>query len=252
MTHTAIAIDDKEVVLRELRKYLEPHERSLRLVSTARSGAEAIAEIRLHKPDVIFLDIDLGDMTGFDVLKAVQDLPLQVVFVTGSDDHARLAFDFNAIDYVSKPFGAGEVGRSVVRALERLGQGRRHEGIHTIIGSVMSNDMITIPNGSQYEVLHMDDIIHLEALEQYTRIVRRPDLEKALPKLVISRNIGQFEEYLTDDRFVRVHKSHIVNIKHIAKYVKGDGGEVLMADGKLIPVGRSRKEDLLRGLGLPS
>ena len=236
---TAILIDDERSAISNLTQLIRQFCRGVSIVATAENATEGIREIQEHKPDVVFLDIEMPGGTGFDMLACFAERDFDVVFVTSYNQHAIKAFKYSAVDYLLKPVDIDEL----VQSVERIRQRRKEPGPSDNLSGLMQNLKSGIPfklgiattEGKQY--IDIQDIVRLEADGSYTTIYRKNE-----PKLVVSRNLGEYEQLLQDQPFFRIHHSHLIHLSYVAGYTKKEGGWISMNDGSEIPVARRRKE----------
>lgn len=241
MRTTAVIIDD-EPVFRDLIATLLaqrfPQIQVLGKAGTVQHGAELVKE---HKPDILFLDVEIGAMTGFDLLKRIGTATPLVVFVTAHEGYAVKAIKFNALDFLVKPFDVEEFDAAVNKAVARLEQLPRPAAIPALLGSVVSERQIALPDSKGLTLLHLDDILHCSSDDAYTNVFTRTEKKPIL----VTRPLALFDEFLSDKGFVRIHQSHLVNQKHIKRYIRGEGGEVVLSNNMNLPVSRRMKAQLM-------
>ncbi|MBS1491397.1 MAG: LytTR family transcriptional regulator DNA-binding domain-containing protein [Bacteroidetes bacterium] len=235
---TCLIIDDEKLARELLREYLEAIP-EIELIGEAASGNDAVAQIDKLKPDLIFLDVQMPGMTGFDVLDDITHEPY-VIFVTAYDQYAIQAFEKNAVDYLLKPLDHDRFKTAVDRALKR--KNTEAGKIEDLLGSMRPQrslgnfeSHIFVQKSEKLFSLPVDEIMHLEASGDYTIITTKND------QFVSSSGIGKLEEIMNPDKFIRVHRSTIVNIhylKEIERHFNG-GMIVKMQSGKNFPVSRT-------------
>lgn len=241
----ALIIDDDRSIRETVREHVSKLHPTIKLVGEAGSGTEAIAAVHAERPDLLFLDVQLGDMSGFDVLMGIKPRTPEVVFITAFDHYAAKAFEVNAIDYVCKPFGAAQLSKAVGRALERISTHARQEGMEALVGTMVSDDQIALPDSTGVVVLHYDDILYCLNLDKNTRVVLR---QKEAKQPLISRPLRAIAPLLEEHGFVRINQSCLINLKHVRRYVRGEGGDVVMSDGNELSVSRELKPHLMEAL----
>lgn len=239
------AIIDDEPQFRELiATLLKTRFPEVEIVGTAGDVPSGAALIKEKRPDLLFLDVELGAMSGFDLLKRIVPLEPLVVFVTAHAGHAVRAIKFNALDFLVKPYSPEEFDEAVQKALTRLEEGPRQPVLQTLLGSLVSDRQVAISDGKGLTVLHIDDILHCSSDDAYTLVHTRTEKKPIL----VTRPLALFDEFFTDKGFVRIHQSHLVHRKHIRRYIRGEGGEVILSDGTNLPVSRRMKGELMRVL----
>lgn len=235
---TCLIVDDEKLARELLTEYLETFP-EIELVGEASNGTDAVALIDKVKPDLLFLDVQMPGMTGFDVLDDINHEPY-VIFVTAYDQYAIQAFEKNAVDYLLKPLDQERFRQAVDRAMKRK---KTETGdIENLLGSMRPNQAqgvyeshIFVQKSEKLFSLPIDEILHLEASGDYTIITTKSD------QFVSSSGIGKLEEIMNPDKFIRVHRSTIVNInylKEIERHFNG-GMVVKMQSGKSFPVSRT-------------
>lgn len=216
---------------------------TVELQAVAISGKEGISAIQTHQPDLVFLDIELGDMTGFEMLERIDPVGFQVIFTTSHDNFAVKAIRYSAVDYLQKPISRDELIAAVARA-ENNPSRILKEQVNLMSQSGMVKtaipEKIGLTTSEGLIFVRIADIIRFESDRMYT-IVSMLGGEK----LMVSKPMGQLQEILNGSSFFRVHHSHIVNMNHIRQYFRSDGGYVVMEDGATVSVARNRKDDFL-------
>ncbi|HYG52625.1 MAG TPA: LytTR family DNA-binding domain-containing protein [Flavobacteriales bacterium] len=238
----AVIIDDEERGRITIRNYIGTYANFITLAGEADSVETGIALIESLRPEIIFLDIQMGDGTGFDLIDQLKDRTFNVVFVTAFDHFALKAFQFNAMDYLLKPLDPDAFKRTT----EKL-RSSKIRNLETQIEALINFNKkplkIALPSTDSIKYVNIADIIYLEADNNYTTfyIVNNE-------KIVVSKTIKDYEEMLEGMPFFRIHQSYIVNLRLINKYIKGEGGYVEMESGQTLEVARRRKESFLTAL----
>lgn len=240
-----VIVDDEKLARDLLREFLEPFP-DMEIVGEAANGADAVALIDKVKPDLLFLDVQMPGMTGFDVLDEIEHEPY-VIFITAYDQYAIQAFEKNAVDYLLKPLDEERFKLAIDRALKRkkLEEGR----LEDLLGSMRPartprsyDSHVFVQKSEKLFNLPVDEITHLEASGDYTIISTKND------QFVSSSGIGKLEELMNPDIFIRVHRSTIVNVnylKEIERHFNG-GMVVKMQNGKSFPVSRTYAKQIRR------
>ena len=197
-------------------------------------------------PDVIFLDIEMPKMNGFEMLKEVGPMESKVIFTTAYDQFAIKAFRVSALDYLVKPIEGEELRQAVEKVLPGGGKEQHREQLELLLEKIQSPSQISrvaFPTQEGLEIVPREMILHAESHSNYTYLYFSDGC-----KLVVSKTLKEVEEILTGTEFLRVHHSHLINLHHVRKYVRGDGGYLILSDDTHINVSRSRKEKLLDAL----
>lgn len=224
-----LIVDDELSGRENLKTLIENYCTEIRIIGTASSAIEAKKLIGYLSPDVIFLDINMPVLDGFDFLESVDSSKFMVVFVTAHDEYAIRAIKARAIDYLLKPINIKELQQTVQRLLV---QSTEEDNSSTLVENVI------IPVSYGFKVLKANEIIRLEADDCYTHIFTTRE-----KKITISRTMKEFEAKISSKCFFRVHKSHMVNLNHIKDYTKLDGGYITMTDEVTIQVSRRKREE---------
>ncbi len=243
----AVLIDDEEDARFILRNKLESKfQDKITIVGEANSVKSGIEIIKEFKPDLVFLDIQMGDGSGFDLLNQVSEKSFEVVFVTAFNQYAIKAFQFSALGYLMKPLKTREFVQTLEMILEHFSKyktnsEKRLKVLVENYGDERIIKKIVIPSSKGFDVIALEDIIRLEGDRNYTNFVTK---EKA--KISSTKTLGEYEVLLTEFGFFRIHQSTIVNLRYVKGYVKGDGGFVEMINGERFQLSRNRKNDFLQ------
>lgn len=246
MPLTAYIVDDEPRFRALLTRLLAERFPAIALAGSAGSVPEAAEAINARRPDLVFLDVELGAMSGFDLLKRIAPPEPLVVFVTAHADHAVRAIKFNALDYLVKPYSPEEFDEAVRKALARLEARPQALRMQALLGNLGNRRQIAIADGTGLTVLDLDDILHCSSDNAYTLVHSRSEKKP----LLVTRPLALFDEFLADRGYVRIHQSHLVNLRHIKRYIRGEGGEVILSDGTNLPVSRRMKAELMKALEL--
>lgn len=239
----AVVIDDELAARKTLLLLLKPYEGIVEVVGEASSVKEAIQLIDESKPDLVFLDIEMQDGTGFDVLEALTEINFHLVFVTAFEQYALHSFRYAAIDYLLKPVRIQELRESIHRASTwskpQTKTGKEFANLKSTVEKIDPNkekdQVILISDQDGFIIIKREEIIYCEAAKNYT-IFKFAGGQK-----VATRSLGEFEELLTTHGFLRIHKSYMINLNKVSKYLKGRGGEVEMVNNEILPVSREKK-----------
>ncbi len=241
----AIIVDDEKMSRLTLRKLLEMYCPSVEIIAEAQNAAEAAVLARELKPDLIFLDVAMPGKNGIDFLKEQDEINFEVIFVTAHDKYVLQAIRFAAIDYLQKPVEEKLLVTAVSNAAKRIQQKSNSQHIETFLHNMKQQTsqqamQLCIPSIKGFQVVELNDIVYCEAENTYTTIHFKDG-----KKTLASRPLMDYELMLQDNQFFRIHKSSLVNMKHIKEYQKGEGGFVTLSNGKQLEVSRRKKETFL-------
>jgi two-component system, LytTR family, response regulator len=243
----AIIIDDEQKGRNLLNEVVKRYCPDLEIGGLAQNAAEGIALIRSYQPDFVFLDIQMPEVNGFQMLELLNEISFDIVFVTAYNDYAVKAYKYAAFDYLLKPVDPEELQDTVRRLREKQKnlnlQGRLDLLMKTLEKPHQLPSKITIHSTDGITILNISEIVYLEADGPYSIFY----LEKG-HKIVSSHNLKEYEEILEPHRFFRTHHSYLVNLNHIRKYVRSDA-YVLLSNGQHVDVSKRRKDEFLQVLG---
>lgn len=238
----AVIVDDEQEGRNTLNNMLGSFCKQIEIVGTAENVSKGVAIVRKTKPDLIFLDIQMPDGTGFDMLEQVNDINFRVIFVTAYDQYALKAIKFSALDYLLKPVEPQQLIDAVLKVKDSDSDfGMISKQISTLFRNKNGFERITLPTFEGIRFIVLKDIIRCEADNNYTNFFLSSG-----EKVLVTRTLKEYDEALSGLDFIRVHQSHLVNSKYIDRYIKGEGGSVIMTDGSHVEVSRRRKEEFLR------
>lgn len=207
------------------------------IASDAKSGYDLINKM---KPDVVFLDIEMPKINGFELLEMFDHVDFNIVFTTAYDYYAIQAIKLSALDYILKPINVEELKKAVSKAINKVVERDRVDSLLSNLKGNGKLEKLVLPSRNNSEVVNLDDILFLQADGSYTTFILTNDR-----RILMSKPIGKYEELLEGNGFVRIHQSTIINLTHVIKYKKGDGGKVLMRNGDTCKISRQRKQDFL-------
>jgi len=243
----AILVDDELNSLQNLQFKIQEYCPSIRVVAQTQNPEEGIRMINQYKPDVLFLDIEMPRMSGFKMLEQIPEVDFEVIFITAYNHYAIHAIRISAFDYLVKPVGIEDLQQTV----ERLGNfaakktRERAENLKQNLANPKSQeDHIAIPTSDGLEFIQIKQILRIESSSNYSKLILQNGQH-----MLVTRQLKDFEEMLQDYRFYRVHHSHLINLGFIARYVRGDGGQITMRNGDIIDVSRRKKEVFLKLIG---
>lgn len=240
-----VIVEDETQSRNALKEELEGLKHQIDLIGEFDSCKTAIVGINELKPDLIFMDIHLGDGSGFEILEKISYKKCKVVFVTAYDNYAIKAFKYNAIDYILKPIGTKDIKSLIGKLSGKLSHdGSNAEKIDDILKGlqVLNAKRLPIPHSDGITLYEMNDIIRFQADGNYTMVF----LSNGVGKVLTSKTLKEFEDLLEDYGFERVHHAHLINVKHVSKYVNKDGGYLILSDKSNIPISQRRKTAVLK------
>ncbi|MCW3119626.1 MAG: DNA-binding response regulator [Chitinophagaceae bacterium] len=242
----AIIIDDEPLCCKTLETLLKRYCPEVMVLKACTNGLEGLAAIPQLKPDLVFLDVEMPKMNGFEMLEQLPAVNFHLIFVTSYDAYALKAIKVSAIDYLLKPLDREELQNSVQKVINRR-EAPLPEQLKIILDKMKhpsaASHKIALPTMEGLQMVPVKSIISCEANDNYTTLVL-----KNSNKIVVSSTLKVIEELLDDHSFLRVHRSFLVNLDEIEKYVKGDGGYLVMSDNAHIYISRTNKEMLLKKL----
>jgi two-component system LytT family response regulator len=240
-----VIIDDEERARETLIIMLKMYAPEINVVAEADGVKSGIRTINEFNPALVFLDIQMGDGSGFDVLSNFPECKFKVIFVTAHEDYAIKAFRFSALDYLVKPVTPDDLEQAV----KKIANSNNKEDLHYQLKVLDSNNLVSgqafgkiiLKTSDAIHIVEINDIIHCKAENNYTFIYLSDG-----NKLVVSRTLKEFDELLSEAGFLRVHQSHLVNLKQIGLFDKKDGGTIVMKDRSQIPVSFRKKDHLIQ------
>lgn len=244
----AIIVDDELGARESLSKMIEKNCKQLEVIAKADSMLAAFEAITTKQPDLVFLDIEMPNGNAFDLLEKFKEINFNIIFTTAYDHYAIKAIKFSAIDYILKPIDPEELVEAVKR-LEKKQTSQPNvldKQFKTLLSNVRPENKLKkvgIPDGDGLIFINLSDIIRCESDGNYTFFILTNG-----KKIIASRTLGEYEQMFTEDNFFRIHRSHLVNLQHVKKYIKGEGGYVIMADDSQVEVSRRNKNEFLEKL----
>ncbi len=241
MKYTAIIIDDELNGSESLSLLLQIYCPQIEVVSIVDNVDDAVSMILAKKPEIVFSDIEMPSGSGFEVVERTKHFQYQLIFTTAHENHAIKAIRSQAIDYLLKPICIEDLIKAVNSAIEKIDSPQQEE-----IDSIQkqkktpAGNKIAIPCSDGLIFVEADKIARIEADSNYTHIIMNDG-----SKVTACKTLKDFETQLDPEIFFRVHHTHMVNLLKIEKYIKGDGGFVVLGDGALVPVSRAQKQPFL-------
>lgn len=247
-TIRALIIDDEANSRTSLRHKLNRYCPVVDIVAECESGEEGIDAIRKQLPELVFLDVEMPRMNGFTMLQQLHDHSFELIFVTAYDHYAVKAIRFSALDYLVKPVEADELKAAVERVMLRREKNAANARVELLLQHLAQQEegprKLAIPSVEGIQFVDIDDIIFVEAQSNYTVFHLGGGR-----KCTASKTLKEFEELLPARGFFRIHHSYIINIACVEKYLRGDGGQVMMKGGALLDVARRKKDEFLKVMG---
>ena len=243
--HTAILIDDMQNALEMLENDISKNHQEIEIIGKATSVVEAAKLLRKKQPDILFLDIMLGDGIGFDVLEIFPELQSKIIFVTASDAHALKAFKFAAIDYVLKPYTNSDLDTAIEKAISQMQPNKEQISVlqQSIASPSVKPKKISLHTSEKIIVISLDEIIRCQSDNNYTTFF----LENG-HKILVSKTLKYYADMLKEYNFLRVHQSHLVHVKYIKEFVKSDGGYLILKNKSNIPVSVRKRNEVIEAL----
>ena len=236
-----LIVDDEQDAVNFINSIIGEYCPSLEVVAKANNIVQGAAAINDKKPDLVFLDVEMPNGNGFDLLAQFPEKDFEVVFITAFNHYAIKAIKFSAVDYILKPINIHEfieaVNRVVKKRSERPSQG--NENLKILMENLRTSppSRMAIPTADGMEYLNPRDIIRIEADRSYSWFFLTGGR-----KILVSKHLKEFQELLSDRHFFRSHNSHLINLKYVKKYIRKEGGYIEMTDNTMIPVSRNRKD----------
>ncbi|MBI3240418.1 MAG: response regulator transcription factor [Flavobacteriia bacterium] len=239
---TAVIIDDEFDARRIINKYLERYFPQIVILGEASSKEEGLQLLRTVKPSIVFLDINLGDGSGFELMDNLKDLESSVIFTTAFDNYAVQAFRYHALDYLLKPIDPDAFEEAVGHALSITSADQSTNIQQWIAHYGNSERKLAVPTSDGLRFIQLDVIIFMEADSSYCTIYLNDGKH-----VLVSRPLKYFSDKLEGERvFLRPHKSFIINMNYLQEYVKEDGGALKLTNGHSIPISRQKKDEVLK------
>lgn len=242
MEISAIIIDDEQNNIDNLEILLQQHCPQVSIIAKSLNAVDGAANIVQLHPDIVFLDIQMPGKNGFDLLQSLQSYQFELIFVTAYDKYGIQAVKFSALDYLLKPINTDELKNAVNKAIYRSNekkQNKKLENLLLVLENQQQRDLhrIVLTSAKETRFIKTAEIIHCESSNNYTTFFLVSG-----EKIMVSKPIFEYEEILSAYGFIRCHQSHLVNKIHIRSLVKEDGGYLLLADNKQVPISRLKKE----------
>jgi two-component system, LytTR family, response regulator len=241
-----ILIDDEAECLDLMQIILTKHCPQVEVVACATNGLQGLKAIITHNPDIVFLDIEMPRMDGFQMLEALENIDFTLVFLTAYERFAIRAFKFSAFDYLLKPVDEEEIIKTIQKVESRLATQTDRLRLlkdHYRPSEKNQTQRIALSHSKGFQLVDIQAIVSCESDGNYTKV----QLSNST-KVIVIKPIGSIEEVLNDldkEAFFRIHRQYLVNLRHVKNYLHSDGGQIELLDGRLLPLARNRKDEFL-------
>jgi len=243
----AVLIDDEISNLENLRTLLQKHCPQVTIIATAQNVGDAVDAIEKHSPDLVFLDIQMGEQTGFDVLKLLSMRNFEVIFVTAYDQYGIQAIKFAALDYLLKPIDIDELINAVNKAEHKSATQIQISQLDFLLQQLKRPETnvskIALQMQSEIRYVTLSEIIRCEADNTYTHFFLSSG-----EKILVSKSLKEYADLLRPNGFLRTHQSHLVNPNYVKSWLKEDGGVLLLMSGEKIPISKPNKDTVKQAL----
>ena len=240
-----IIVEDEPVSQEMLSLMLQRHSTDVEVIAVCSNPTDGIKRIEALKPDLVFLDIQMPKMNGFEMLKQIGSINFEVIFTTAFDQYAINAIRISALDYLLKPIDDEDLSAAIIKCKERLAAKKPAEQFEHLFHNLQNRNpldkTLALSASDGISFIKMSDIVRVEANGRYAKFFL---LNK--DSILVSKTLGDFEEILSANQFFRIHDSSIINLNHVKKYIRGDGGTVILSDNTELFVARRRKEDFIK------
>lgn len=235
----AVIIDDEKRTRELIAKMIESFNLGIETFPVGENVESGLQAIEKIQPDFVFLDIQMPDGTGFDLLRKIKHKNFEVIFITAHEEFAIQAIKFSALDYILKPVDSDELKSCIERAIEARHQKKEDSQFEALNQNIQSNQKrrLVLKTQESVHVVDLDKIIRCEADRNYTSFFLSEG-----KKILVSRTLKDYETLLTGHNFLRVQQSHLVNLDFVDRYDKGNGGSVVMKDGSEVPLSPAKRE----------
>lgn len=239
----AVVVDDENKGRSALKSLLQLIDENVEIIGEAGSVAEGVSTIEQRQPDLVFLDIQMGDGTGFDLLEKLRFKEFQLIFTTAHDEFALKAFRYSAIDYLTKPIDPDLLAEALIKVRENYKKYDLNLKLEALVQNRNRIQRLALPSLKGIELVRKDEVVRCESANNYTVFHLTNQRE-----IVVTKTLKEFEDMLTGEGFLRVHQSHLINLNEVVQYLKEDGGYALMSDGSKVEVSRRKKEAFLAAI----
>ncbi|MEP7239237.1 MAG: LytTR family DNA-binding domain-containing protein [Ferruginibacter sp.] len=238
-----IIIDDEAKNIKLLQNMLEMHCPSVKVLAADTEAKNGLLLIEELKPQLVFLDVEMPHINGFEMLKKLEPVNFETIFVTAYSEYAVEAFEHHASGYITKPVNSDKLIAAVNKATKRIEEKNISKSLVTILEQNTKEatpDKIPLSTSNGLVFVKLADILYCESSGNYTNFYLNDG-----SKIMVSRQLGEYEKLLPETNFTRIHDKYIINLSYIKEYIKGSGGDVILENGKELPVASRRKEDFM-------
>jgi two-component system LytT family response regulator len=234
-----LSIDDEKRIRDFVKRMIDSFGFDVEVFTDGENVETGIAAIKSLKPDIVFLDIQMPDGTGFDLLNQVGEKTFELIFITAFQEYAIMAIKFSALDYILKPIDAEELKTALQNALDTIDFKKEETQYEALSHNLNTNQKrkLVLKTQESVHVVDLNEIIRCEADKNYTFFYLNSG-----KKILVSRTLKDFELLLSNHGFFRVQQSHLINIEYIDRYDKSEGGSVIMKDGSAVPLSNAKKD----------
>ena len=234
-----LIIDDENRTRELIAKMIDSFGLDVKAIPEGENVQSGIEAIQKHQPDIVFIDIQMPDGTGFDVLRSIENKNFEVIFITAHEEFAIKAIKFSALDYLLKPVDTNELRSALEKALVRLADNAEPHQFEALQKNILPNEKrrLVLKTQESVHVVELDQIIRCEADRNYTSFFLQDD-----KKILVSKTLKEYEILLTGYNFLRVQQSHLININYVDRYDKKNGGTVVMKNGAEVPLSPAKRE----------
>ena len=239
----SIIIDDEANNSKLLQNMLAMYCPQVQVIASTTDAKAGIKLINEYQPQLVFLDVEMPQFNGFDLLKELEPVHFETIFVTAYSHYAIAAFEHHASGYITKPVNSDKLIAAVITAIKRIEEKNINKNLFSLLeqnSRQSAPDKIPLSTSNGLIFVKLSDIMYCESSGNYTNFFLVDD-----KKIMVSRQLGEYEKLLPDSHFIRIHDKYIIQLSYIKEYIKGSGGEVVLENGKEIPVATRRKEELL-------
>lgn len=240
-----LIIDDENRTRSLIAKMIDSFGYDVQTIPEGENVQSGIKAIQDHQPDIVFIDIQMPDGTGFDVIRSIEDKNFEVIFITAHEEFAIKAIKFSALDYLLKPVDTSELRSALDKALEAIDESKANTQYEALTANIQPNEKrrLVLKTQESVHVVELDQIIRCEADRNYTSFFLKEN-----KKILVSKTLKEYETLLSAHNFLRVQQSHLINIAYVDRYDKKNGGAVVMKDGSEVPLSPAKRDVFFKRL----